>query len=135
MSVFFGGKTKIGSINYFPGDSCHITFNGPITAPDFSSSEEEEGVAATATKFVEGPSADEVKHDKVVENDTDPCCVVCLENSPICIATPCNHLSYCVRCSRTLCYGPNGDEEKTVDCAECRNAVTSIKRVFFQSKD
>ncbi len=83
-------------------------------------------------EFVQGPVPDELKHDEK-EPDESKTCVVCLENKRICIAVPCHHLSYCVKCAREMCFGAAGDQIKEtgeVKCAICREAVDSIKRTF-----
>lgn len=85
-------------------------------------------------EFVDGPTPDQLLHDKIQANEVDgKTCVVCLENEPCCIATPCMHLIYCVKCARNLCFGPDGDNLKKVGevkCAECRGEVKTIQRVF-----
>ena len=84
-------------------------------------------------KFIEGPSKAELEHDKEAA-DGAPTCIICLTNVPCCIATPCNHLSYCVSCARSLCFASVDDETpKQVGqqaCPKCKKQVDKITRVF-----
>jgi hypothetical protein len=82
--------------------------------------------------FIEGPPPEDAQHDKVAEEGA-PTCVICMENVPCCIAAPCNHLSFCVRCARFLCFADAESAPKkagTLQCPQCRMSVESMKRVF-----
>jgi len=84
-------------------------------------------------KFIEGPSKAELVQDKEAA-DNAPTCIICLTNVPCCIATPCNHLSFCVSCARALCFSNVEDEmPKQVGqqaCPKCKKQVDKITRVF-----
>lgn len=77
------------------------------------------------SKVVECPTDDECAFDK--ESSGKPC-VICLTNESICVATPCMHQSYCVKCAIDMTFGPKLIGE--VLCAVCRVPVHMIKRVF-----
>ena len=49
-------------------------------------------------------------------------CAVCLDEEPVMLTRPCNHVATCERCSRRLQNRP---------CVICRRAVESRERVFF----
>lgn len=87
----------------------------------------------TQHNVVNGPSVADLSHDYQPNDHASPSCIICLENAPICIASPCYHLSYCVRCARCLCYGQQGTDRKErgqLKCACCNCAVDEIKRVY-----
>lgn len=84
-------------------------------------------------QYVKGPPLSDVTHDYKPDNGNNKTCVICLENAPICIAMPCFHLSYCVKCARRLCFGQNGTDTKergTVKCACCNLPVDEFKRIY-----
>ena len=85
------------------------------------------------TVYVKCPSAQDERHDK----DAAPggsTCVICHEKSPICIATPCMHMAYCVACSRSMCCDTQGRPKLRgkVACAKCRQQVHRVARVFAE---
>lgn len=85
-------------------------------------------------EYTEGPPLSDLEHDTVAPEDAKSSCIICLERLPCCVAYPCMHVSYCVHCARRLCFGESGTdllEKGTVKCAECRNPVESIKRIFI----
>lgn len=81
-------------------------------------------------KYVQIPTNTELKHDKVVPEDSDKACSVCLDKYPICIITPCMHKILCVECSIELGGKDFPKERGTVQCPECRKDVKKIKRIF-----
>lgn len=80
------------------------------------------------------PAPEEVQHDRVAPPGGS-ICVICQENTPVCVALPCLHMSYCVACARALfchaeeCKSPEKGRG-TVQCAKCRKAVKAISRVY-----
>ena len=86
-------------------------------------------------RFVEGPLPTDVHQDKNVPDGMvdQKTCIICLERVPCCVALPCMHLSYCITCARSLCFGASGTElyeVGKVKCSECRVVVDAIKRTF-----
>lgn len=84
-------------------------------------------------EYVEGPIPFEIEHDEQQDNKDSATCIICLDNKPCCIALPCMHKKYCVKCARILCFGEDGTglrEIGAVECSECKKKITSIKRVF-----
>lgn len=89
-------------------------------------------------KFVEGPVPADAEHDRPAK-EGEATCIICLEHTPCCIAAPCNHLSFCVSCARSICFTDATDpcgvgapkKLGTVSCPQCRADVASIKRVFY----
>lgn len=83
--------------------------------------------------FIEGPTAADLAADKEAK-DNEAQCIICLTNTPCCIANPCNHLSFCVACARTLCFASVKDERPKqvgeLACPKCKAVVEKIKRVF-----
>ena len=83
--------------------------------------------------FIEGPTAADLAADKEAK-DNETQCIICLTNSPCCIANPCNHLSFCVACARALCFASMEDERPKqvgeLACPKCKEVVEKIKRVF-----
>lgn len=60
-------------------------------------------------------------------------CIICLDNTPICMAFPCNHLSYCVACVRTLSLSEGRPKHfGQVPCPKCRTQVESFERCVFE---
>lgn len=85
-------------------------------------------------KYVQGPTPDEERHDKPLAPEDEGGCVICLSNIKCCAALPCMHMSYCVKCSRGLCFGPQGDQLKergSLKCPVCREDVNKIARVHM----
>ena len=100
----------------------NVTFNNHFCAPE-------------EPQYVEGPLESDLKYDEVVEEGDDRTkpCIICMDNRACCIATPCMHLSFCIQCSRTLCFGQSGEElreQGEVQCPQCRMDVKSIKRTY-----
>ena len=93
----------------------------------------EEAQQKAELKFIEGPTAADLAADKEAK-DNEAQCIICLTNVPCCIAYPCNHLSFCVSCARTLCFA-NVDDEKPrqvgeLACPKCKGTVEKMARVF-----
>lgn len=93
------------------------------------------GGIAVKTPSTEDLRSD-VKQDDGIGNDGGTC-IICQDNKAICAALPCGHVSYCVQCSRDLCFGPgrgrgrNAKSIGQVKCANCRQNVHEMKRLFF----
>lgn len=69
------------------------------------------------------PSQDDEKHDvELKEGDSDDlACVVCMARRKTCMAEPCNHVSYCIKCARIA----------KMECPICKTQIKSIKRIFL----
>ena len=141
-SVRVGNLTSFTSSN---GD-VHVSWDGPVHIGNGSAASlgpvvvyasDEKKKKKKSKKYVEGPLPTDVEHDKVsaaAEEDNAKTCIICLERAPCCVAYPCMHASYCVACARTLCFGESGTElykRGKVKCAQCREKVNSIKRIFI----
>lgn len=125
-------------VNMSAGGGMRIFKNGveqePFMVSKKAKSKKRTAVEAeTEIKFIEGPSKADLANDKeAVEGEAT--CIICLTNVPCCIATPCNHMSYCVSCARMLCFTNVEDESpKQVGqqaCPKCKKQVEKITRVF-----
>ena len=73
------------------------------------------------------PADAELKNDKEAP-ENNPECVVCLENTPVCLITPCNHMVLCIACSIKLA---KGKAQGSVKCPTCRKGINEIKRLYF----
>lgn len=85
---------------------------------------------AKETEYVEGPAPAELEHDTEAPEGKE--CVICMTNAIICIVWPCRHACLCVKCSRTLCFGPDEGlkEQSEVACPKCRGQVEKILRIY-----
>lgn len=140
---FAGGIGNVGDdgpvvVNMSAGGGMRIFKNGVEQEP-FMVSKKAKSKKRTAVeaepeiKFIEGPSKADLANDKE-SGDGEATCIICLTNVPCCIATPCNHMSYCVSCARMLCFTNVEDESpKQVGqqaCPKCKKQVEKITRVF-----
>lgn len=75
------------------------------------------------TKMVKSPP--EGTEEKEEEDGEE--CVVCMERKQSCIALPCGHNKFCVKCSRTMC---DGKERGEVQCPICNRDVKEMMKVF-----
>mmetsp|Transcript_10432 Transcript_10432/g.21200 ORF Transcript_10432/g.21200 Transcript_10432/m.21200 type:complete len:275 (+) Transcript_10432:243-1067(+) len=98
---------------------------------------------ALITPPVKCPSLGELMHDSLAvpsdsahgdSSTSTPTCIICWDNCPIVIAYPCNHVSYCVACARTLSLTADGHPKRygQVTCPKCRTAVQSFERCVFE---
>ena len=95
-------------------------------------------VAVPAEELVEVPGEEELQFDERIDEDDveAPCCVICREQVPICVAMPCMHMAYCVACARRLCTDNHTGQPKPkgqVECCKCRKSVHAMRRVFVES--
>ena len=69
------------------------------------------------------PSQDDEKHDvEIKDSDSDDlACVACMARRKTCMAEPCNHVSYCIKCARIA----------KMECPICKAQIKSIKRIFL----
>ena len=125
VSVHLAGPVTLGE-----GSAMGI---GPVVV--YAPPKQDKKKKKKSKKYVEGPLPSDVEHDKVPAAEEDAkTCIICLERAPCCVAYPCMHASYCVACARTLCFGESGTElykRGKVKCAQCREKVDSIKRIFI----
>lgn len=128
-------------VNMSAGGGMRIFKNGVEQEPFMVSKDSKKAKSKKRTaveaepeiKFIEGPSKADLANDKE-SGDGEATCIICLTNVPCCIATPCNHMSYCVSCARMLCFTNVEDESpKQVGqqaCPKCKKQVEKITRVF-----
>jgi hypothetical protein len=143
---FAGGIGNVGDdgpvvVNMSAGGGMRIFKNGVEQEPFMVSKDSKKAKSKKRTaveaepeiKFIEGPSKADLANDKE-SGDGEATCIICLTNVPCCIATPCNHMSYCVSCARMLCFTNVEDESpKQVGqqaCPKCKKQVEKITRVF-----
>lgn len=69
------------------------------------------------------PSQDDEKHDvELKDSDSDDlACVACMARRKTCMAEPCNHVSYCIKCARIA----------KMECPICKTQIKTIKRIFL----
>jgi Zinc finger, C3HC4 type (RING finger) len=77
-------------------------------------------------KHVEVPAAAELVCDVEATADVDAC-IICMDNKRQCMAAPCRHASFCVKCAIDMWGGTKVGNTK---CPKCRADVTSVLRVF-----
>ena len=141
--VRFQGNTSFPEYPY-------VTFHGSVLSNVTNNQHPPRTPTRQNAVYVKCPSAEESMHDSVsIPRDTTdgtttttttttsatiPTCIICYENRPICMAFPCNHLSYCVACARTLSLTTEGLPKRygQVPCPKCRALVISFERCVFE---
>jgi hypothetical protein len=58
-------------------------------------------------------------------NDSVSQCIVCYTNRKTCVFRPCNHMSTCIACTRTMCKETSGRS-----CPVCRAKIESILTIY-----
>ena len=117
----------------FLSDYPHIHFHGTVLRTFTNQVPQQPAAAATSFSLnVKCPGQEELTHDSLAAPDASTC-IICLENAPICMAYPCNHLSYCVTCARALSLEAGRPKRYgNVPCPKCRTLVKSFERCVFE---
>lgn len=113
--------------------SANATFQQDTDRPDLAATSRTNLPSAaatvrTTTVRVKVPRVDEERYDKLAAPG-EPVCIICRENLPLCAATPCMHVSYCIGCARALCLR---QRDTSVQCAKCRQGIVSMVRVYLE---
>ena len=64
--------------------------------------------------------------EDVLAKEGERCCVVCIQNVPVCVIAPCRHLCLCVGCAQKM-YASTGPKGV---CPTCRQGVESVFRIY-----